>query len=182
MRRIRIYHQGNINSGITVMLDQNASHHLLHVLRKKSGERFIIFNGGDGEFDATLISANKKTACVEIGAFYSVKTESALKIHLGIAHKTIPQKQIEEDFEMGLFTKKHKPEPIKEEPIVISQPIINQETKTSNEQLFDDIINNKDYEIKIHIVVKSLQEATEIMSIISNYNLRQIIETGIKKM
>src|SRR3990167_7085676 len=85
MRRIRIYHQGNINSGITVMLDSNASHHLLQVLRKKSGERFIIFNGGDGEFDATLISANKKTACVEIGAFHPVKTESPLKIHLGQA-------------------------------------------------------------------------------------------------
>lgn len=85
MRRIRIYHQGNINSGITVMLDQNASHHLLQVLRKKSGERFIIFNGGNGEFDATLISENKKTACIEIGAFHPIKTESKLKIHLGQA-------------------------------------------------------------------------------------------------
>lgn len=85
MRRIRIYHQGNINSGITVMLDSNASHHLLQVLRKKVGERFILFNNSGGEFDATLISANKKTACVEIGAFHPVKTESPLKIHLGQA-------------------------------------------------------------------------------------------------
>src|SRR3990167_8737878 len=85
MRRIRIYHQGNINSGITVMLDSNASHHLLQVLRKKVGERFILFNNSGGEFDATLISANKKTACVEIGAFHPVKTESPLKIYLGQA-------------------------------------------------------------------------------------------------
>src|SRR3989338_8733667 len=67
------------------MLDSNASHHLLQVLRKKVGERFILFNNSGGEFDATLISANKKTACVEIGAFHPVKTESPLKIHLGQA-------------------------------------------------------------------------------------------------
>ncbi|PIZ04784.1 MAG: 16S rRNA (uracil(1498)-N(3))-methyltransferase [Gammaproteobacteria bacterium CG_4_10_14_0_8_um_filter_38_16] len=82
MRRIRIYHQGELASGITLMLDQNASHHLLQVLRKKAGERFWVFNGGGGEFEATLISANKKTACIELGEFYLRKTESPLSIHL----------------------------------------------------------------------------------------------------
>src|SRR3990167_36073 len=85
MRRIRIYHQNNLSSGLTVMLDLNASHHLLQVLRKKTGERFIIFNGKGGEFDAVLVSANKKTACVEIGNFHERETESKLKIHLGQA-------------------------------------------------------------------------------------------------
>lgn len=85
MRRIRIYHPGNLNSGVTVLLDQNASHHLLQVLRKKSGDRFIVFNGENGEFDAVLVSEHKKTACVEIGAFHPTQTESALKIHLGQA-------------------------------------------------------------------------------------------------
>ncbi|EKD77804.1 MAG: hypothetical protein ACD_42C00171G0004 [uncultured bacterium] len=65
------------------MLDAGASHHLLQVLRKKVGERFIIFNGQGGEFDATLISSNKKTACVAIGEFHERNTESPLKIHLG---------------------------------------------------------------------------------------------------
>ncbi len=86
MRRIRIYHTGDLRSGLTVMLDASASHHLLQVLRKKAGERFFIFNGQDGgEFDATLVSANKKTACVEIGAFYERKTETDLSVHLGQA-------------------------------------------------------------------------------------------------
>lgn len=85
MRRIRIYHQGDLSTGLTVMLDQNASHHLLQVLRKKNGERFVVFNGKGGEFDATLISANKKTACVEIAEFHERKVESALSIHLGQA-------------------------------------------------------------------------------------------------
>lgn len=85
MRRIRIFHTGELSSGLTVMLDHNASHHLLHVLRKKAGERFVIFNGNGGEFEAVLISANKKTACVEIGEWHEKKTESELSIHLGQA-------------------------------------------------------------------------------------------------
>ncbi|MDP1573541.1 MAG: 16S rRNA (uracil(1498)-N(3))-methyltransferase [Coxiellaceae bacterium] len=85
MRRIRIFHEGNLTTGITVMLHANASHHLLQVLRKKAGERFWLFNGNGGEFEATLVSASKKTACVEIGNFFERQTESALHIHLGQA-------------------------------------------------------------------------------------------------
>ena len=85
MRRIRIYHNGDLSSGLTVMLDQSASHHLLQVLRKKAGERFVMFNGQGGEFDAALTSANKKTACVEIGQWHERKVESELSIHLGQA-------------------------------------------------------------------------------------------------
>lgn len=85
MRRIRIYHTGDLSPGLTVMLDPNASHHLLQVLRKKVGERFSVFNGKGGEFEAVLVSANKKIACVEVGAFHDIKTESEIFIHLGQA-------------------------------------------------------------------------------------------------
>lgn len=83
MRRIRIYHEGELRTGLTVMLHANPSHHLLQVLRKKVGEQFWLFNGTEGEFHATLVSANKKTACVEVGEFVSRQTESPLHIHLG---------------------------------------------------------------------------------------------------
>ena len=85
MRRIRIFHAGDLSSGLTVMLNANASHHMLQVLRKKAGEQFWIFNGHGGEFEATLTSANKKIACVSVGAFHVRQTESALLIHLGQA-------------------------------------------------------------------------------------------------
>jgi len=83
MRRIRIYYNGDLNTGITVMLDKNASHHLLRVLRKKIGDTFFIFNGKGGEFDAILKADQQKVACVEIGHFHALKTESSLSIHLG---------------------------------------------------------------------------------------------------
>ena len=85
MRRIRIYHPGDLSTGLIVMLETGSSHHLPQVLRKKVGERFWIFNGNGGEFEALLVSANKKTACVEIGAFHQRDTESFLSIHLGQA-------------------------------------------------------------------------------------------------
>lgn len=83
MRRIRIYHPGDLSSGITVLLEPNASHHLLQVLRKKVDEEFWIFNGGTGEFEASILSTNKKIACVKIGTFHARHSESFLSIHLG---------------------------------------------------------------------------------------------------
>ncbi|MCX7121911.1 MAG: 16S rRNA (uracil(1498)-N(3))-methyltransferase [Gammaproteobacteria bacterium] len=105
MRRIRIYHQNNLSPGLTVMLDVSASHHLLQVLRKKAGERFVIFNGKGGEFDAVLVSANKKTACVEIGEFHDRKTESELQIHLGqaISRSERMDYAIQKSVELGVF-------------------------------------------------------------------------------
>lgn len=85
MRRIRLFHEGHLSSGLTVMLHANASHHLLQVLRKKIGEKIWLFNGSDGEFEATLTSANKKIACVEVGNFFERNTESTVHIHLGQA-------------------------------------------------------------------------------------------------
>lgn len=86
MRRIRIYHPGELSLGITVLLEPDASHHLLQVLRKKISETLWIFNGRcSGEFEATLISTHKKTACIKIGNFHARNTESCLSIHLGQA-------------------------------------------------------------------------------------------------
>lgn len=87
MRRIRLFHCGDLVTGLSVMLKPEASHHLLQVLRKKMGEQFWIFNGKGGEFEATLLcdnnKKNKKIACVQIGRFYERAVESPLHIHLG---------------------------------------------------------------------------------------------------
>lgn len=104
MRRIRIYHPGELTSGLTVMLDQNASHHLLQVLRKKVGEQCWVFNGTNGEFEATLTSDNKKIACVALGKFYPRETESFLKIHLaqGISRGERMDYAIQKSTELGV--------------------------------------------------------------------------------
>ncbi|EKD77748.1 MAG: hypothetical protein ACD_42C00198G0002 [uncultured bacterium] len=83
MRRIRLYHPHHLTTGLTVMLEKNASHHLLQVLRKKTGDTLFVFNEKDGEYDATIQSEQKKIACIEIGKYHERKTESPLRIHLG---------------------------------------------------------------------------------------------------
>lgn len=104
MRHIRIYHSGELAPGLTVMLDQNASHHLLQVLRKKAGDSFWVFDGTNGEFEATLISENKKIACVALGKFYPRKTESSLRIHLaqGISRGERMDYAIQKSTELGV--------------------------------------------------------------------------------
>jgi 16S rRNA (uracil1498-N3)-methyltransferase len=57
-------------------------HYLLNVLRLKSGDPVIIFNGLGGEYQATLEVINKKRVVVHIEAFSEKEVESVLDIHL----------------------------------------------------------------------------------------------------
>lgn len=85
MRRIRLFHEGELSSGLTVILQPETSHHLLQVLRKKIGETLWLFNNGQGDYEAVLTAINKKSACVKVGNFFPRNTESSLHIHLGQA-------------------------------------------------------------------------------------------------
>ena len=50
----------------TISLSKNHSQHLCKVLRLKEGEMIAVFNQSSGEFSATLIDANPKTAVIQI--------------------------------------------------------------------------------------------------------------------
>jgi 16S rRNA (uracil1498-N3)-methyltransferase len=81
MRIVRIYQPQSLEIGQTVVLDANASHHLLQVLRLKVGTTFHLFNHLAQEFSATLLSVNK-VATAKIDTLISNNTESPLYIHL----------------------------------------------------------------------------------------------------
>lgn len=49
-----------LNSGATVMLDDAQTHYLLHVLRAKAGDRVLLFNGRDGEWQAEIATISKR--------------------------------------------------------------------------------------------------------------------------
>ena len=49
-----------LEPGATVLLDEGQTHYLLHVLRAKSGDRVLLFNGRDGEWQAEVIMAGKR--------------------------------------------------------------------------------------------------------------------------
>ncbi len=78
----RIYHAAPLQCGEHYCLDDRASNHAIRVLRLRTGERLTLFNGQGGEYLATLIKTERRTACVFIDEFRETETESPLDITL----------------------------------------------------------------------------------------------------
>lgn len=83
MRIPRIFHPDNIIVDHTIDLTQEASKHLLTVLRLKEGHPIILFNGDGNEYSATLQLESKRQASALIEAQLTMSVESPLPIHLG---------------------------------------------------------------------------------------------------
>jgi 16S rRNA (uracil1498-N3)-methyltransferase len=56
----RLFVNAALELGATVMLDEGQTHYLLHVLRAKAGDRVLLFNGRDGEWQAEIAAAGKR--------------------------------------------------------------------------------------------------------------------------
>lgn len=82
MRLSRIYQNTTLQPGTTVILDQRASHYLLHVLRIKVGYSLILFDGQGHSANVKVQECNRKDVVVIIGDFFEENVESPLKIHL----------------------------------------------------------------------------------------------------
>lgn len=79
----RIYQPVPLVTDQIISLNENASHHLVRVLRLKEGAPLIVFNGEGGEFSAQLLTVKKNYVTVRIGDFCNQLVESPLQIHLG---------------------------------------------------------------------------------------------------
>lgn len=62
----RVYLEDTLDGGDLIPLNLKQTHHLCHVLRKKSGDPVIIFNAASGEWNATLIHIKKKEWSVHL--------------------------------------------------------------------------------------------------------------------
>ncbi len=85
MRSIRIYQAGSFHLNQTVELSPEAGQHVGIVLRMQSGDAITLFCGDNREFDAILVSVQKKRVSVKIVAERTVSRESSLKLHLAQA-------------------------------------------------------------------------------------------------
>jgi 16S rRNA (uracil1498-N3)-methyltransferase len=56
----RLFVAAALEPGASVALDDGQSHYLLHVLRAGAGDRVLLFNGRDGEWQAEIASAAKR--------------------------------------------------------------------------------------------------------------------------
>jgi len=72
-------------AGRTVELDANAAHHATRVLRLAVGDAMTLFDGSGGEYEATLVRADKRGASVRVERFLPVERESPLELTLAQA-------------------------------------------------------------------------------------------------
>ena len=72
-------------AGRMVELDANAAHHATRVLRLAVGDAMTLFDGTGGEYEATLVRADKRGATVRVERFVPTERESALMLTLAQA-------------------------------------------------------------------------------------------------
>lgn len=82
MRTPRIYQAVPLSAGEVIELDNQATIHLTRVLRLKSGDELLVFNGKGGEFKARVAQVERRVSYVELLEFVDSSLESALEMVL----------------------------------------------------------------------------------------------------
>ncbi|MEE9451347.1 MAG: 16S rRNA (uracil(1498)-N(3))-methyltransferase [Gammaproteobacteria bacterium] len=85
MNNPRIFQSIPLHSNQILELDNQASHHLLRVLRLKVGNPITLFNGEGGEYGGQLCVIKRNRVSVKVGDFRPHECESPCAIHLAQA-------------------------------------------------------------------------------------------------
>ena len=57
---VRLFTENDLNGRQSVALPRPQAHYLRNVMRKTSGDSILLFNGRDGEWQATLSESGKR--------------------------------------------------------------------------------------------------------------------------
>jgi 16S rRNA (uracil1498-N3)-methyltransferase len=87
MRLTRVFIDQPLRTGARAALPESAGAHLVRVLRLREGEACVLFNGDGNDYDARLLTANKRGVEAEVLNARAVDNESPLRLVLiqGIA-------------------------------------------------------------------------------------------------
>lgn len=85
MIKTRIYHPHDLHIDSEVQLGSQASIHISKVLRMKTGQQILLFNGDGSEYIAEIINPDRRRTRVKILKKSPVNRESSLSVHLGQA-------------------------------------------------------------------------------------------------
>ena len=76
MRLTRVYVEAPVTPGKPLVVEGTAANHITRVLRLRSGDALIIFDGTGGEFDARIDEFRKES--VVVICFFSLRKEQSL--------------------------------------------------------------------------------------------------------
>lgn len=82
MALTRLYVSSELQPGTELQLNEEQARYIGRVLRLRVGDSLTVFNGDQGEFDATLTNVSRTTASIELQQHCRTETESPLKVHL----------------------------------------------------------------------------------------------------
>jgi 16S rRNA (uracil1498-N3)-methyltransferase len=82
MRLTRVFIDGALTPGAVVELARDTASHLAKVLRARSGEELILFNGDGREFTGAIEAVRGSRVSASIGAARSIDRESCLALTL----------------------------------------------------------------------------------------------------
>jgi len=80
--KTRLFVVGDLGAGMTVALDEGQTHYLLHVLRAKTGNRLLLFNGHDGELAREYFTPDVTFHALTVGTLTGV--DSVVPVLVGL--------------------------------------------------------------------------------------------------
>lgn len=100
----RIFQPLPLAENTDIPLDSRALHYVAHVLRAKTNDGLIIFNGQGGEYTANIIHIDKKNVTVRLKNFVARECESPLELFLvqGISRGEKMDFTIQKAVELGV--------------------------------------------------------------------------------
>jgi 16S rRNA (uracil1498-N3)-methyltransferase len=84
MRLVRVFVEGPLREGDRLTLPAAPSHHLISVLRVRSGQPLVVFNGEGRDYSAEVLTATRRGVAAEIGPAGDAEPPLALRVHLGL--------------------------------------------------------------------------------------------------
>lgn len=103
---IRIFQSIILHPDSIIQLDDQATHHVVRVLRAKEGEILTVFNGQGGEYEGIITRIDKKNVSITLKKYISHNTESPLTLCLaqGISRGEKMDYTIQKAVELGVKT------------------------------------------------------------------------------
>ena len=100
----RLYCPLPLATGDLFDLPEGPAHHAARVLRLRTGDELMVFNGEGGEFAARIERADARAVAVSVGAWRNIERESALAVTLvqGLAAGDRMDYAIQKAVELGV--------------------------------------------------------------------------------
>lgn len=85
MRLSRVFSSIALAGRDELALDERNAHYLFYVLRKRVGDRLVLFDGSGSDFDAEIVRCDRKSVAVRLEGARDIDNESRLHSTLAIA-------------------------------------------------------------------------------------------------